>query len=141
MSLDMFLGPLSVFHDMWMGPALGEDRKGGTGLSAPLKETGQKKGKAQGLNSHCPYTDGLSLASRPQLTPLLFVTWFHLITGQKTPYVFKRLLAPPPSLPPWFLALPPLPSCEPVRGSFRLLFSDGGGTDAYKSGKRPTPKG
>lgn len=57
MSLDVFLGPLSVFRDAWMGPALGDDWKGGTGLSAPLKETGLKKGKAQGLNSHRPYMD------------------------------------------------------------------------------------
>lgn len=74
MSLDVFLGPLSVFRDAWMGPALGDDWKGGTGLSAPLKETGLKKGKAQGLNSHRPYMDLRSLTSRPQLMPLLFVT-------------------------------------------------------------------
>lgn len=47
------------------------------------------------------------------------------------------------SLPPapQFLALPLLPWSEPVRGSWRLLFSDGGGTDAYSSGERPAPKG
>lgn len=68
------LDHLSVFHAMWMGPALGEDTKGGTGLSAPLKETGQKKGKAQGLNSHCPYMDWLFLASQLHLMLLFFVT-------------------------------------------------------------------
>lgn len=63
MSLD---GPLSVFHAMQMGPALGEDREGGTGLSAPLKRNWTKEGKAQGLDSHGPHVDWLSLATQSQ---------------------------------------------------------------------------
>lgn len=56
------------------------------------------------------------------------------------PYVFKRLLSPP--LYPQLLALPLLPKSEPVRGNFLgALFSVRGGTDAYNSGERPTPKG
>lgn len=56
------------------------------------------------------------------------------------PYVFKRLLSPP--LYPQLLALPLLPKSEPVRVNFLgALFSVRGGTDAYNSGERPTPKG
>lgn len=122
------------------GLSSGRGQKRRYRVVCPFKRNRREEREGSGSQLTLPHLDWLSLASQPQLTPLLFcdIVWFD--HRSKMPYVFKRLLSPP--LYPQLLALPLLPKSEPVRGSFLgALFSVGGGTDAYNSGERPTAKG
>ena len=108
------------------GPSSGRGQKRRYRVVLPFKRNWTEEGEGSGSQVTLPYMDWLSLASQLQLILLLFrdIVWFA--HRSKTPYVFKRLLAPP--LYPQFLAFL-LPKSEPVRGSFlRPLFSDGGST-------------